>query len=171
MVVSRACKIQIKSALLSTLIIAINYPLLFRSFVPMSSSSPAIDPTKKPTTMIDMLSSLLKAQTGQDVSDHNVAQLLINNMTTLVQQGKLSQQQIIQVRARMSSMASSTTFCSSKCTPTNTRIPRHPRTGQAPPLHLQPRLLRILRSALAPILFPTSRIPLPPTAPIPSAAL
>ncbi len=64
-----------------------------------SSNQAAIDNSKKqPSTMIDVLSGLLKAQTGQDVSDQNVAQLLINNMTTLVQQGKLSQAQIVQVR-------------------------------------------------------------------------
>ncbi|KAF9021529.1 hypothetical protein BDZ89DRAFT_1071377 [Hymenopellis radicata] len=63
-----------------------------------SSNQAAIDNKKQPSTMIDVLSSLLKAQTGQDVSDQNVAQLLINNMTTLVQQGKLSQAQIVQLK-------------------------------------------------------------------------
>ncbi len=53
---------------------------------------------QKSPTVIDVLNSLLKAQTGQEVSDQNVAQLLISNMTTLVQQGKLSQQQILQAR-------------------------------------------------------------------------
>ncbi|KAK0499744.1 transcription initiation factor TFIID subunit A-domain-containing protein [Armillaria luteobubalina] len=37
-------------------------------------------------------------QKSQEVSDQNVAQLLISNMTTLVQQGKLSQQQILQLK-------------------------------------------------------------------------
>ncbi|KAK0243094.1 transcription initiation factor TFIID subunit A-domain-containing protein [Armillaria nabsnona] len=53
---------------------------------------------QKSPTVIDVLNSLLKAQTGQEVSDQNVAQLLISNMTTLVQQGKLSQQQILQLK-------------------------------------------------------------------------
>ncbi|SJL02324.1 uncharacterized protein ARMOST_05650 [Armillaria ostoyae] len=38
---------------------------------------------QKSPTVIDVLNSLLKAQTGQEVSDQNVAQLLISNMTTL----------------------------------------------------------------------------------------
>ncbi|KIY73833.1 hypothetical protein CYLTODRAFT_416488 [Cylindrobasidium torrendii FP15055 ss-10] len=63
-------------------------------------ASPNQSPTVNARTdaMIGMLSKLLQQQTGQDVSDHNVAQLLINNMTTLVQQGKLTQEQIIQLK-------------------------------------------------------------------------
>lgn len=130
-----------------------------------SSSQGGMDSNKKGATMIDVLSSLLKAQTGQDVSDQNVAQLLINNMTTLVQQGKLSQQQIIQVHCLplvcFLLYHTLRRLCSSKCTPTSTRLLQPLQTGQQQrphprphPLPYPPRLvLRILLSESPPILF------------------
>ncbi|THV08246.1 hypothetical protein K435DRAFT_832790 [Dendrothele bispora CBS 962.96] len=48
--------------------------------------------------MIDVLGSLLKNQTGEQMSNEKMAQLLITNMATLVQQGKLTQTQIYQLK-------------------------------------------------------------------------
>lgn len=73
---------------------------------------------QKNPTVIDVLNSLLKAQTGQEVSEQNVAQLLISNMTTLVQQGKLSQQQILQLKRYADQHKNNPTVPSSTGTPT-----------------------------------------------------
>ncbi|KAF5359006.1 hypothetical protein D9758_004873 [Tetrapyrgos nigripes] len=51
-----------------------------------------------PPNMIDVLGNLLKTQTGEQMSNEKMAQLLISNMATLVQQGKLSQNQIYQLK-------------------------------------------------------------------------
>jgi transcription initiation factor TFIID subunit 12 len=50
-----------------------------------------------PNNMIDVLGGLLKTQTGEQLSNERLAQLLLNNMTHLVKQGKLNQAQIMQV--------------------------------------------------------------------------
>ena len=54
--------------------------------------------------MIGVLGTLLKNQTGESVSNERVAQLLLANMATLVKQGKLTQQQILQVLWKLLSL-------------------------------------------------------------------
>ena len=46
--------------------------------------------------MVGVLGNLLKSHVGE-VSNERMAQILIQNMTTLVQQGKLNQNQLLQV--------------------------------------------------------------------------
>lgn len=55
--------------------------------------------------VIGVLGALLKNQTGENVSNDRVAQLLLTNMATLIKQGKLTQQQILQVLWRSTSVA------------------------------------------------------------------
>jgi transcription initiation factor TFIID subunit 12 len=47
--------------------------------------------------MIGVLGNLLKTQTGEQLSNERMAQILLSNMATLVKQGKLNQNQIMQV--------------------------------------------------------------------------
>jgi transcription initiation factor TFIID subunit 12 len=54
-----------------------------------SSMAPNVD-------MVGVLGNLLKSHVG-DVSNERMAQILIQNMTALVQQGKLNQNQLLQV--------------------------------------------------------------------------
>jgi transcription initiation factor TFIID subunit 12 len=60
-----------------------------------SSTQPQPD---QPVDMIGVLGNLLKSQTGEQVSNERMAQILLANMTSLVKQGKLNQSQILQVR-------------------------------------------------------------------------
>lgn len=46
--------------------------------------------------MVGVLGNLLKSQVGE-VSNERMAQILLQNMANLVQQGKLSQSQLLQV--------------------------------------------------------------------------
>jgi transcription initiation factor TFIID subunit 12 len=64
-----------------------------------SASSPAANGSSgtPPPNMIDVLGNLLKTQTGEQMSNEKMAHLLISNMASLVQQGKLSPTQIYQV--------------------------------------------------------------------------
>lgn len=69
-----------------------------------SSASTSATPTNAPATdtagatdVIGVLGALLKNQTGESISNERVAQLVLANMATLVKQGKLTQQQILQV--------------------------------------------------------------------------
>jgi transcription initiation factor TFIID subunit 12 len=47
--------------------------------------------------VIRAIGNILKSQTGEPLSNEKISSLLLANMTTLVQQGKLTQNQIIQV--------------------------------------------------------------------------
>ena len=47
--------------------------------------------------VVKAIGNILKAQTGEPLSNEKISSLLLANMTTLVQQGKLTQSQIIQV--------------------------------------------------------------------------
>ena len=47
--------------------------------------------------MVGVLGNLLKSHGVAEVTNESMAQLLIQNMTTLVQQGKLTQSQLLQV--------------------------------------------------------------------------
>lgn len=69
-----------------------------------SSATPAVAATPAPATegpppvdMIGVLGNLLKSQTGEQLSNERMAQILLSNMATLVKQGKLNQNQIMQV--------------------------------------------------------------------------
>ena len=61
---------------------------------PASTDSPAV----AQNDMIKALGNIVKSQTGEPISNEKISQLLLANMATLVQQGKLTQRQIIQVR-------------------------------------------------------------------------
>ncbi|KAK7060353.1 Transcription initiation factor TFIID subunit 12 [Paramarasmius palmivorus] len=63
---------------------------------PKPAGSPA---TPNGTNMIDVLQNLLKSQTGEQMSNEKVAQLLISNMPTLIKAGKLNETQIHQLKA------------------------------------------------------------------------
>jgi len=56
-----------------------------------SSEAPHVD-------MIGVLGTLLKSQTGEQVSNERMAHILLSNMHSLIKQGKLNQNQILQVR-------------------------------------------------------------------------
>jgi transcription initiation factor TFIID subunit 12 len=60
---------------------------------PASTDSPAV----AQNDMIKALGNIVKSQTGEPISNEKISQLLLANMATLVQQGKLTQKQIIQV--------------------------------------------------------------------------
>ena len=49
------------------------------------------------SNVVKAIGNILKAQTGEPLSNEKISSLLLANMTTLVQQGKLTQNQIIQV--------------------------------------------------------------------------
>ncbi|KAG7097330.1 hypothetical protein E1B28_004689 [Marasmius oreades] len=67
--------------------------------------------------MIDVLHSLLRNQTGEQLSNEKMAGLLIHNMETLIKNGKLNQQQIIQLK-RFAEQHRPNTVASSSSTPT-----------------------------------------------------
>ncbi|PPQ68273.1 hypothetical protein CVT26_006189 [Gymnopilus dilepis] len=48
--------------------------------------------------MIKALGNMLKTQTGESLSNERISQLLLQNMAQLVQQGKLTQKQIIELK-------------------------------------------------------------------------
>ncbi|GLB34131.1 putative transcription initiation factor TFIID subunit A [Lyophyllum shimeji] len=56
-----------------------------------AADAPAVD-------MIGVLGNLLKTHTGEQVSNERMAQILLSNMATLVKQGKLNQNQILQLK-------------------------------------------------------------------------
>ncbi|KAK7469150.1 Transcription initiation factor TFIID subunit 12 [Stygiomarasmius scandens] len=51
-----------------------------------------------PPNIIDILSNLIKTHTGEQMSNEQIAHLLIINMDTLEQQGKLTQTQIQELK-------------------------------------------------------------------------
>lgn len=53
--------------------------------------------TAAESDMIGILGSLLKNQTGEPQSNERLAHLLYTNMNSLVKQGKISQNQIVEV--------------------------------------------------------------------------
>ena len=53
--------------------------------------------TRDAADMMNILQSLMKGQTGEVMSHERMAQVLVTNMSTLVKQGKLNQNQILQV--------------------------------------------------------------------------
>ncbi|KAF9480674.1 hypothetical protein BDN70DRAFT_856379 [Pholiota conissans] len=61
---------------------------------PASTDSPA----GAQNDMIKALGNIVKSQTGEPISNEKISQLLLANMATLVQQGKLTQKQIIQLK-------------------------------------------------------------------------
>ncbi|KAF8204654.1 transcription initiation factor TFIID subunit A-domain-containing protein [Pholiota molesta] len=61
---------------------------------PASTDSPAV----AQNDMIKALGNIVKSQTGEPISNEKISQLLLANMATLVQQGKLTQKQIIQLK-------------------------------------------------------------------------
>lgn len=68
------------------------------SAAPVAAATPA--PAAEgppPVDMIGVLGNLLKSQTGEQLSNERMAQILLSNMATLVKQGKLNQNQIMQV--------------------------------------------------------------------------
>ncbi|KAJ3990470.1 transcription initiation factor TFIID subunit A-domain-containing protein [Lentinula detonsa] len=72
-----------------------------RASTPGASSSSAAQP--QPTTparptqdIVGVLANLLKVQTGENLSNERMSNLLLTHMETLVKQGKLTQAQIIQ---------------------------------------------------------------------------
>ena len=66
-----------------------------------SSSAPAqqagLTSNEATNNVIRAIGNIIKAQTGEPLSNEKISSLLLANMTTLVQQGKLTQSQIIQV--------------------------------------------------------------------------
>src|SRR5258705_13891358 len=72
-----------------------------------SSSSPAQQAgvganSQETQNVIRALGTILKSQSGEPLSNEKISNLLLANMTTLVQQGKLTQNQIIQVHNKVS---------------------------------------------------------------------
>ncbi|KAK1223340.1 Transcription initiation factor TFIID subunit 12 [Marasmius sp. AFHP31] len=63
-----------------------------------SSSTAQSQATGNGGNMIEVLHNLLRTQTGEQMSNHRVAHLLLSNMETLVKQGKLNPAQIQQLK-------------------------------------------------------------------------
>ncbi|KAF8622198.1 hypothetical protein AX15_007306 [Amanita polypyramis BW_CC] len=68
------------------------------SATPTTSTAPATTEPAPATDVIAVLSNLLKTHTGETVPNDKLAHVLLNNMATLIKQGKLTQQQIYQVK-------------------------------------------------------------------------
>ena len=69
-----------------------------------SSSTAAATPANPPgvsheatAEVVRALGNILKSQTGERLTNEKISSILLANMTTLVQQGKLTQSQILQV--------------------------------------------------------------------------
>ena len=63
-----------------------------------TSAQPAPSPAPGPSVdMVGVLGNLLKSHGVAEVTNESMAQLLMQNMATLVQQGKLTQSQLLQV--------------------------------------------------------------------------
>ena len=69
-----------------------------------SSTAAAATPTNPPgvsheatAEVVRALGNILKSQTGERLTNEKISSILLANMTTLVQQGKLTQSQILQV--------------------------------------------------------------------------
>ncbi|KAL0580715.1 Transcription initiation factor TFIID subunit 12 [Marasmius crinis-equi] len=70
---------------------------------PSTSATPqtptaSSDQGQKQGNMIEVLHNLLRSQTGEQMSNHKVAHLLLSNMETLIKQGKLNPAQIAQLK-------------------------------------------------------------------------
>ncbi|KAF4620012.1 hypothetical protein D9613_004987 [Agrocybe pediades] len=70
---------------------------------PSTGATPAATPaanTDSPASneMIRALGNMLKTQTGENITNERISQLLLQNMAQLVHQGKLTQRQIIQLK-------------------------------------------------------------------------
>lgn len=63
-----------------------------------SSSGGANAPDHQSAEVIKALGTMLKSQTGEPITNERISALLLQNMAQLVQQGKLTQRQIMQVR-------------------------------------------------------------------------
>ncbi|KAF9462074.1 transcription initiation factor TFIID subunit A-domain-containing protein [Collybia nuda] len=66
------------------------------STTPAAAATPASGEGAPAVDMIGVLGNLLKTQTGEQLSNERMAQILLSNMATLVKQGKLNQNQIMQ---------------------------------------------------------------------------
>ncbi|TFK43811.1 transcription initiation factor TFIID subunit A-domain-containing protein [Crucibulum laeve] len=70
---------------------------------PSSDQTPASTPAAlssvpENSEVISVLGSLLKSQTGEQMTPERISTLLLSNMQNLVKQGKLTQQQILQLK-------------------------------------------------------------------------
>ncbi|KDR84034.1 hypothetical protein GALMADRAFT_236628 [Galerina marginata CBS 339.88] len=65
------------------------------SSVPVPAST---DPSTAQNDMIKALGTMLKTQTGEPITNERISHLLLTNMAQLVQQGKLTQRQILQLK-------------------------------------------------------------------------
>ncbi|KAL0059869.1 Transcription initiation factor TFIID subunit 12 [Marasmius tenuissimus] len=73
-----------------------------------SSSTPQAQANGNGGNMIEVLHNLLRTQTGEQMSNHKVAHLLLSNMETLVKQGKLNPTQIQQAQQHRQAAGPST---------------------------------------------------------------
>ncbi|KAF9073739.1 transcription initiation factor TFIID subunit A-domain-containing protein [Rhodocollybia butyracea] len=55
-------------------------------------------PSRGPADLVGVLGSLLKVQTGEQMSNERISHLLLANMEALIKQGKLTQTQILQLK-------------------------------------------------------------------------
>lgn len=64
---------------------------------PSTAANPPETPAAGGHEVIKALGHILKSQTGEPMTNEKISNLLIQNMASLVQQGKLTQAQIMQV--------------------------------------------------------------------------
>ena len=64
---------------------------------PSTVANPPDAPAAGGHDVIKALGHILKSQTGEPMTNEKISNLLIQNMASLVQQGKLTQAQIMQV--------------------------------------------------------------------------
>ena len=63
-----------------------------------AAAAAGTSPETPQVDMIGVLGTLLKSQTGEQVTNERMAHILLSNMHSLIKQGKLNQNQILQVR-------------------------------------------------------------------------
>ncbi|PPQ79498.1 hypothetical protein CVT25_003380 [Psilocybe cyanescens] len=61
-------------------------------------SSGTVQPDQQSADVIKALGNIIKTQTGEPITNERISTLLLQNMAQLVQQGKLTQRQIIQLK-------------------------------------------------------------------------
>ncbi|KAH9482495.1 Transcription initiation factor TFIID subunit 12 [Psilocybe cubensis] len=61
-------------------------------------SSGTVQPDQQSVEVIKALGNIIKTQTGEPITNERISTLLLQNMAQLVQQGKLTQRQIIQLK-------------------------------------------------------------------------
>jgi len=79
-----------------------------------TASTPSTTTTSNDSTaeVVKAIGNILKSQSGEPVTNEKISTILLQNMATLVQQGKLTTKQILQVKRSCYFLYG---FCSHEC--------------------------------------------------------